>query len=69
MPREATLDIYNEQVSYIRQKLPSVIALYCSPSADEELMTKIQIFIMENDYELYFDDHENSRYYAFVRKE
>ena len=69
MPREATIDIYNEQVRYIRQKLPSVVALYCSPSTDEELLTKIQIFLMENDYELYFDDHENSRYYAYVRKE
>ena len=69
MPREATIDIYNEQVRYIRQKLPSVVALYCSPSTDEELLTKIQIFLMENDYELYFDDNENSRYYAYVRKE
>ncbi|MBO4474145.1 MAG: hypothetical protein J5750_04450 [Clostridiales bacterium] len=69
MPREGTGTMYTEQIEYIRQGIPDIVALYRTPDIDDEFMLKLDIFFAENGYSLYFDDSEDTLYYIYVRTE
>ena len=66
-PREGGQEIYDEQMKYIRARLPDVIAFYRAKSIDDEYLQKLDQYFENNGYLLYYNDNEETKYYAYVR--
>ena len=68
-PRERSNEMTSEQIQYIQMQKPDVIALFSLDDPDSDYIQSATAFFDMNGYTLYYDDHQVSQYYVYVRKE
>ena len=69
LPRAGTRDMFDEQLSYVRQRQAGIVVYYRTKNSTDESMEQLDAFFRENGYSLYYSDEQKTRFYFYTRDE